>query len=417
MFLIRPAGANQSAKVAIGGGGPLLGSAIYGMPAESGEPLPPLSLWHQIDGGQDYGASVTGGSVWFWPNPVVGTFQVWVQNIENTTFDAAQAIVESTSASPSSLTGWGLNVSGWTLDTATYTPGTGTYDSPAATLSDVMELANPLAPTEYAQFQERHSTGDLTAGKTFATNTWPESGQVVFDAFQEGDHLGGAVSGVGIGPLSTRLFLRREASEDTYYNFMVFGDSTTAQVRPLAATNNTAKEGVWHFANAYLRTNNKRVRIYSGGQGGATWAQILSRTRAALPWLAGKVSEIAVQVWTWNSGWLNIEQADAAWAEYLVLEAEIIAAGFGCAPLILNPYTTRNSAGQVDAFELLKAYAVAHPRGIVLDEIMGAASWPDLVPAESEDNIHSNRDGGFRAGPLAAPIFLARAVEHYPELA
>lgn len=33
MFLIRPAGANQNAKLAIGGGGPLLGSAIYGMPA------------------------------------------------------------------------------------------------------------------------------------------------------------------------------------------------------------------------------------------------------------------------------------------------------------------------------------------------------------------------------------------------
>lgn len=42
MFLIRPAGANQNAKVAIGGGGPLLGSAIYGMPAGATEEALPI---------------------------------------------------------------------------------------------------------------------------------------------------------------------------------------------------------------------------------------------------------------------------------------------------------------------------------------------------------------------------------------
>lgn len=395
------------------GRGAVPGSAAW----DTGNDAPPLSLWHQIDGGQDFGSSITGGGVWFWPNAVPGTFESVLLNIENTSFDAAQAIVESTSASPASLTGWGINYAGWNLDTTTYAPGTGSYDSPAVALSDVMTLSTPFAPGGFAALQQRHSTGVLTGGKCFSQGIWPESGQVTGDAFQEGDHLGGSVTGINIGPLSTRLFLRRATGSDEYYNFMVFGDSTTAQVRPIASTNNTAKEGIWHFANAYLRTNNKRVRIYSGGQGGATWAQIQSRTRAALPWLAGKVSEIVVQVWTWNSGWLTVEQADAAWAEYLVLEAEVIAAGFACAPLILNPYTTRNATGQVDAFMLLKAYAEAHSRGIVLDEIMGATSWPDLVPAESEDNIHSNRDGGFRAGPLAAPIFLARAVEYYPALA
>lgn len=391
-----------------------IGSGLIG---DDGGFTPSLSLWHQIDGGQDFGASITGGGVWFWPNPVVGTFQSVVLNIENTAFDAAQAIVESTSATPASLTGWALNYAGWNTDTATYTPGTGSYESPAAVLSDVLTLATPFAAGGSAYLQARHSTGIVTAGKTFAQGSWPESGQVTGDAFQEGDHLGGSVSGVNIGPLWTRLFLRRAVSADPYYNFMVFGDSTTAQVRPIAATNNTAKEGIWHFANANLRTNGKRVRIYSGGQGGATWAQIVSRTRAALPWLTGKVSEIVVQVWTWNSGWLNAGQGETAWEEYLALEADVLAAGFGCAPLILNPYTTHNASGQVDAFNVLKGYAEAHPRGIVLDEIMGSTSWPNLVPAESEDNIHSNRDGGFRAGPLAAPIFLARAAEYYPELA
>lgn len=416
MFLIRPAGANQDAKVAIGGGGPIPSGAIYGMPMADGTTVP-LTLWHQIDGGQDFGASINGGSDWFWPNPLPGTFQAVMLNIESSTFDAAQAIMEGVASGQSSLTGWGLNVqSAWNLDTTTTDPGPGSFDSPSAALSPVLSLSADLEPGAYFTFQQRCSPGVVPGGKAFSSGIWPESGQVAGQAFEEGDHLGGSVAGIGIGPLSTRLFLRRATGSDEYYNFCVFGDSTTAQVRPLAATNNTAKEGIWHFANSYLRTNSKRVRIYSGGQGGASWSQIQARVRAALPWLAGKISEVVIQVWTWNSAWLDAGQAEAAWAEYLVLEAEVIAAGFACAPLILNPYTTRNAPGQITAFGVLKAYAEAHARGIVLDEIMGAASWPDLVPSESEDNIHSNRDGGFRAGPLAAPLFLARAAEYYPEL-
>jgi hypothetical protein len=377
----------------------------------------PLSLWHQIDGGQDFGAAINGGSDWFWPNPLPGTFNAVLLNIENSTFDAAQAITESVTSGASSLTGWGINVqSAWNLDTATISPGNGTEDSPGSALSPVKVLSATLNPGAYFTYQQRQSTGLVPGGKCFSAGTWPESGQVAGQAFQEGDRLGLSVSGIGIGPLSTRLFLRRTGT-DEFYNFMVFGDSTTAQVRPLAASNNTAKEGIWHFANANLRTAGKRVRIYSGGQGGASWTRIKGRVRAALPWMAGKVSEVVVQVWTWNTAWSSAGQADTAWAEYLVLEAEVEAAGFRCSPLILNPYTTRSSAGEIAGFAAMKAYAVAHPRGIVLDTIMGSTSWPNLPGSESEDNIHSNRDGGFRAGPLAATIFLAKAVETHPELA
>jgi hypothetical protein len=403
----------------IGRGGIDRGSIGSGLMEGGGGATVPLSLWHQIEGGQDLGASINGGSDWFWPNPVPATFQAVLLNIEDTAFDAAQAFVEGVTTGTSTLTGWGLNVqSAWNLDTSTTNQGNGgSMDSPAAALSAVLPLSAPLNPGAYFTLQQRRSTGNVAGGKCFASGIWPESGQVAGQAFQEGDRLGLSVTGIGIGPLTSRLFLRRAVGANPYYNFMVFGDSTTAQVRPLAASNNTAKEGVWHFANANLRTNGKRVRIYSGGQGGASWTQIKARVRAALPWLAGKVSHIVIQVWTWNSAWGSANDANAAWAEYLVLEAEVIAAGFACSPLILNPYTTRNSAGEIAGFAALKAATVAHPRGIVLDTIMGSTSWPNLVPAESEDNIHSNRDGGFRAGPLAAPIFLTRAAEYYPALA
>lgn len=416
MFLFRPAGANQNAKVAIGGGA-LGGNAMYGMPTDEGTVVP-LSLWHQIDGGQDFGAAINGGSDWFWPNPLPATFQAVLLNIENATFDAAQAITESVTSGASSLTGWGLNVqSAWNLDTATISPGDGTEDSPGHALSPVMTLSATLNPAAYFTFQQRQSTGLVPGGKCFSAGIWPESGQVAGQEFQEGDRLGLSVtSGITIGPLSTRLFLRRTGT-DQFYNFMIFGDSTTAQVRPLAASNNTAKEGIWHFANANLRTAGKRVRIYSGGQGGASWDRIKGRVRAALPWLAGKVSDIPVQVWTWNSAWTSAAQANAAWAEYLVLEAEVQAAGLICRPLILNPYTTRNSAGEIDGFATMKNHVIAHPRGIVLDTIMGSTSWPNLPGSESEDNIHTNRDGGFRAGPEVAAVFLAKALETHPELA
>lgn len=391
-----------------------IGSGLIG---EDGGFTPSLSLWHQIDGGQDFGASINGGSDWFWPNPVPATFEAVLLNIENASFDAGQALVEGVSSGGSSLTGWALNVqSAWNIDTTTSDPGNGTFDSPSYALSPVLPLSANLSPGAYFTLQQRRSPGTVAGGKCFASGIWPESGQVAGQTFQEGDRLGLSVSGIGIGPLTSRVFLRRTGS-DPFYNFIVFGDSTTAQVRPIAATNNTAKEGIWHFANADLRTNGKRVRIYSGGQGGASWTQIKARVRAALPWLAGKVSHVVIQVWTWNSAWGSAIDAEAAWAEYLELEAEVIAAGFACSPLILNPYTTRNSAGEIAGFAALKAETVAHPRGIVLDTIMGSTSWPNLVPAESEDNIHSNRDGGFRAGPLAADIFLARAAEYYPELA
>lgn len=381
--------------------------------------IPSLSRWHQVEVGQHIGAPVNGGVEWFWANAVPGTFQAVMLNIEDASFEAAQTIAESVSASGvSSMTGWGVNAqSVWNLDTGTLSPGAGSTNSPSHALSPVLELSAPILPGAYWTIQNRQSTGLVSAGKMFSNTTWPESGLVAGQAFQEGDRLGLSVTGIGVGPLPTRVFLRRTAVAGEFYNFMVMGDSTTVPLRPIASANNSSNEGIWHFGNASLRTAGKKVRIYSGGQGAASWAQIQARTRAALPWLAGKVADVAIQVWTWNSPWTSAAQADVAWAEYLVLEAEVEAAGFVCRPMILNPYTTRNSAGEIEGFTTMKAHVLAHPRGIALDTIMGGASWPHLIPAESEDDIHTNRDGGFRAGPEIAAVFLAKAIETHPELA
>lgn len=380
--------------------------------------VPILSSWHQIDGGEDFGASITGGGSWFWANAVPATFEAVLLNIENTSFDAAQALVEGVSSGGSALTGWGLNVaSNWNLDTSTTDPGDGTFDSPSHSLSSVMPLSSPLAPGAYFTLHQRRSTGILAAGKTFSSGIWPESGQVAGQAFQEGDQLGSSVSGIGIGPLTTRLLLRRPLGSDKFYVIMPWGDSTVAPIRPIAAVNNTAKEGHWYFANQYLRNAGKRVRFYSGGQGGASWAQILSRVRASIPWMIGKVSEVWVLAWTWNSPWGNVEDAMAAWAEYLVLQAELAAVGILCSPFVLNPYTNRNSAGQIAAFTAIKNEVLAHPRGLAFDEVVGDTAWPSMPEDESEDEIHTNRTGSARVGPIIGAAGLARATETHPELA
>lgn len=381
---------------------------------------PAMSLWAFVEGGQDFGSSIEGGGVWFWNTADPGTFEANVKNLEPESMDAVQTWAESVSATSGSIIGWGFRVGAtWDTETATYTPDAGgTVPAPKIVPTSVLALTTPLAQDVSGRFQVVHSPGTLAAAKTFANTAWPESAQAGSANFNVGNYLGSdAPTFIDIGPLQSRLALRRASGSSTYYNFAIFGDSTTASVRPVGSTNDAAKEGFSYEANKVLRTGGKRVRIYSWGQGAATWAEIQQRVVANLPYLVGKVSHLSILVWSWNSAYNSSAEADTAWAEYLALEAAVEAAGFACSPMILHPYTTRNSAGQVEGFTAMKAHVTAHPRGILMDELMGDTSWPNLPALESEDNVHQNVTGSIRTGSGVASTFLAQAVSYYPELA
>lgn len=381
---------------------------------------PAMSLWAFVEGGQDFGSSIEGGGVWFWNAADPGTFEGNVKNLEPESMDAVQTWAESVSATSGSILGWGFRVGAtWDTEVATYTPDAGgTVPAPKIVPTSVLDLTTPLAQDVSGRFQVVHSPGTLAAAKTFANTAWPESTQAGSANFSVGNYLGSdAPTFIDIGPLQSRIALRRASGSSTYYNFAIFGDSTTASVRPVGSTNDSAKEGFSYEANKVLRTGGKRVRIYSWGQGAATWAEIQQRVVANLPYLVGKVSHLSILVWSWNSAYNSSAEADTAWAEYLALEAAVEAAGFACSPMILHPYTTRNSSGQVEGFTAMKAHVTAHPRGILMDELMGDTSWPDLPALESEDNVHQNATGSIRTGSGVASTFLAQAVAYYPELA
>lgn len=388
--------------------------------ADEPPPSPiPLTLWSQIEGGQQFGNQITGGGITGWNNSGDLTTQADPRNDEAENIVAAQGIFEMATASMHGpWRGFAIRAQNvWSID-STEIPGQsgGSIASPKIVLTPELPLAQPWLPGQRALYQQCNGAGPLCPGTALSNNGFPQSGLITSVRSDMGNILGtpGTVANL-YSPWASRIYVKRAANE--HYVFAIFGDSTTVPVRPTAAPNSLAREG-WHFrANIALRTAGKKVRAYSYGQGAANWPSILSRARANLPHLAGKVSRALVLFWTWNSAWSNSGQVDTAWAEYLALEAEFEAAGIACSPMILNPYTTRTGVGQPEAFASSRAYVVAHARGIVLDDIMGDSSWPNLPTLESQDNVHQNDVGAVRTGPLAATRLLAVAVADHPELA
>ena len=392
-------------------------SNVVGVATEELPPIP-LTSWAQIEGGMQFGGAFVGGSQWWWDVPVDGTFYANFVNQETENVIAAQAIIEG-AGDVGAMTGWGIQSGGtWDTDSADYQPPAGgSVASPKVVESAELALTFPITPGSTAQYQELRAPATIVPATSLSGNGFPTTSVVSSENFLEGAYLGSNPGGgfPGLGPMASRIYLRKAG--DPLYVFGVIGDSTTVPVQPLDSVTPLSREGYHFRANQALRSAGKRVRVYSYGQGAAGWSDILARGRALLPHLSGKISRLATLVWTWNTAWLTIEQAQLAWAEYLVWEAEVEASGIGSSPMILNPYTNRNATGQPEAFAYLKAQVQAHPRGIVLDEIMGGSDWPNLPASESEDNVHQNGVGAVRTGPLAATEFLRVASIDYPELA
>lgn len=382
-------------------------------------PPVPLVQWAQIDGGDDLGSNINGGGSWFWNNAGPATFAVIVRNRESFAVDAVQIPVETTSGTPGSHNGYAVQQGAvWTSDTTVVTPPAGSWESPGIALAPIIELSTPIAANGgEITFQQELSAGIQTPGKNFGSKYHPETGQTALAGMEVGAHLATSLdySGVSIGPFAPKMFMRLVDAQ--IYALGLFGDSTVGMVQPVDSPTTDSKEGVWFWANEALRALSVNVRAYSYGQGTANWAQIQSRVRAHLAAMQGKISRVCIQVWSWNSSWTTLEQVATAWAEYLVLEAEVKAAGFACSPLLLHPYTTRTGAGQPEAFLAMKANVVAHPEGIALDEITGGASWPNLPSGESEDNVHQNQTGAKRSASAVAAALRATAAIDYPEFA
>lgn len=383
-----------------------------------GSAFPALVRWAQISGGQGFQSSITnepGNTPWFSSDPNAGTMQGVIQNLDADAIEAAVLQVENREATSAPCLGWSVQVGAtWAVDGVDRTPPAGgSLASP--TMLQTPELAFPAPVAQGGTFRLHVAMGSgvWTAARTFG-DVWPESQQVSAPNFNSGEILNSVPGNfVGIGPFPSTLYVKRPAGADPWDVWVWFGDSTIEPLRPIGSTNDTAKEGFLHFANAHCRAQGWKMRHYSRGQGGATRPETRARIRANLPYLVGKATRVVDNCWSWNGAPTSEAEADANHALDLELKAEVEAAGLLYLQVINHPYTTRNSAGQIAGFNRTKANVLA-AGGIALDTIHGDSAHPNLPGTESEDNIHQNRTGAFRAGPLAAVVCRTRAQVEYP---
>ena len=358
---------------------------------------PPLRL-SVIDGSQDFQSPLNNdGNLWFWAGGGVGTFHADIKNIEDDNYEYVELQIESVADPISPVVGVGFSVGGSVIADTNIVQviSGGSNNSPKIGMSSKLRLPTPVSPNNYFHMAVAQTSGVVTLAKTFSQNVWPQSGQIGNDYFVTGNSIssnpGGGVLGIGPGPSRLYCYLPTTATPRVIWE--AFGDSTVAQVRPVAATNNSAKEGVWHFMNEAAKNASKGVRVYSRGNGGMDWTGIKARVRANLPSMVGRVNGVLVQVWTWNTPWADVGQANTAWSEWLVLKSDIESYGFVAKPLILLPYTTRNSVGQIAAWQALYNNTVS-AGGLVLNDLV-SSNGADIDSGYSEDNVHLNASGAY----------------------
>lgn len=353
-----------------------------------------LNIYHF--GADDFGGSLNNnGSLWFNATGGPGTFRADFKNISDRTLTKINYSFEGITEGMAPISGYAFNSGGWVTGESITIPD-GTFTSPSVVWSPDLELPSPVSPNGNASMSLVMGSGWWPGGKYFGNDVWPESQHITSPLFLEGDYLTGGGSGfLPIGPLHNRIIGQFDGDPIVWWGW--FGDSTAAMVRPIDATNNVSKEGVWHFANVAAISANHNVRSTSYGQGGASWNDIQARVRAHIPYFTGKINVVAVMVWTWNAPPGSVEQANTNWAEWLTLKSEIESFGLDAVPYILNPPTTRNSSGQIEGYNALHGLVI-ETGGLVFDDLV--ADGTDIIAAYSEDNIHLNRDGGFIQGTL-----------------
>lgn len=360
--------------------------------------LPPeLYLIHI--GNQDLGSTLNNdGSLWFNSGGGPGTFRAQIRNIEDRPIKAVSLEYLGVLNGTADMLAFAVNNGTWD----TYTESTsivdgGVFYSPKITYTPELNLSTNWTPNSVVTLSVVLGSGQWSSGKMFGNGMFPESDQVDNVGFYSGNNLTSVLSGgIGIGPLNSRIIgIIPETSEPLVW-WGVFGDSTSAMIRPIAATDGTSKEGVWHFFNQSARNKGHNVRVTSYGQGAASWEDIKSKVRANLPFLPGRINIVGVMVWTWNTPWTSVPDATIAWNEWLVLKSEIESFGLIAVPYILHPYSSRNTAGQISAHGYLVNQVLTNG-GLYFGDVIDDGSG-SIISLYSEDNVHTNRDGGYIQG-------------------
>lgn len=380
--------------------------------------VPSLLKISVVTGGQDFQNPMNNdGSLWFHSGGGVGTFVSEVTNLETDSIVEVEVLQEGVGATNASSPGFGIQSNDvWSNNTTVVTPGAGSYFAPSMVVANVV-LSQPWVGGSAASFHHMLDTGLWTAAKTFSNTYWTTSLQVNNVGFYSGNHINDIPGGgIGIGPFPSRITCKLAPAALSRAIVEMFGDSTVAEVRPLADSDGNSKEGIWFRANEYARANAIRTRIYSRANGALDFNQIYQRIDANIPNLVGRCTHAGVPLWTWNSGIDNMGQVNTQWNAWLQREAAIRAVGLIPFPFILHPPTTRNSTGQLEAHAELVARVLAHSHGIYYGGIFADVNGIDLPAAWSQDNVHLNGVGASATGTAVMNMTRTMVQIDYPEL-
>lgn len=403
MFLIRPSGANQNAKVAIGGGGPLPGGAMFGLPAGSSGPTAPTTPV----------ARQTWNAGWrltaYDPNPFTTELRDFRLRVRNLTGQAVQDIsfdLVHHLASSGTFTVCAGASSG-SQDSAAWTTPVGVL-VPAAPSGTIVpgykrvdiSLPAPVADGSDIVISIIPPTSSFTAVQGMNVNAWPDYGFSKFAGMStaivatDGTWPGGIGDFFGFVP-GVHF---RNLTGDPVIQIAHIGDSIGEQERPLGTTNALSREGFAIRGNQAEIANGRRFWWNSISNGTFTLTNYLDRVSYLITtdWL-DTVDVVSLQVQTHNSFPANVAAATAQKVQIDAVASAIRAAGRGVIFTMLTPPSnSHQTADEIAAFEWTKAAFLSEPH-IYLDDIVadgsGTAIDTTYSSASAPEPIHINEAG------------------------
>ena len=370
--------------------------------------LPALGRYSVLGGSMSLGNNLlnNGGDLAsFWPlsggTPQPGTLTADVQNVESSNIVEATAVLLATSYPAAPFIQFGVLDGGsvWRENRSITATGSGaTWSSPIIRTATVDLSTNPIPSSGTIKVQQVIGGGEFAQCNNFSSTVNPSIISNV--GFSIGD-VGGTTptyTTPEIGPFFPTIICKHGSAYSPKLMVSVFGDSTTAQVRPWGSSNQDSREGYLYVANNIARTNNKNIRYASFGQGTATWTQYVERLVALLPnVLTNYFGLVLLQVATWNQPFSDAAEATNRWNNgWLPLKASIESAGLKALPLIMTPANSSTGAGNIAGYSTMRSL-VASAGGIDLIDSV-SSNGTDITASISEDGVHINESGALQQG-------------------
>lgn len=365
-------------------------------------------------------------SLWYGPNwemqqnPLGATYSYMCGVVNNSgkTWNTIAPLFTAINATSGTVIGWrvrnALNSTNWTNGTfssgasASWTPPVGTWssDNRLPNLADPATLINPVLNGGTLIIDVVLSTGNHGAG-LLSNLSYPNTVPSISRRSNAGQNV---IAGdtptwnAGFAQPWSHLYIGTDPAQGGIRKAGVGGDSLTAQVRPIADSNNTRREGYAYQANILARDALVNLNMVSFGQGTATLDQMRQHQQALAPILQDRLDWFFAQGVSFNStpfddageiaAQVDTAAARAAWATYGVRTGSIFMG---------PPGSLRNTGGTLAAYNDLRSYYTGLDGDAFVD--LGPSVWDAgdntiFAAAKSVDQVHVNGSASVDHGTL-----------------